>query len=345
MKPTYLLLSFLLCFGFGTAQNMVHIYVNKTATDLEVMLVSTTDFQGIVSNLQFTIASDDPSVNLGAVQQNTDESVYIPMAKAGTETVANGVFYQKFAGFGMVNMSVPNVQWMALQPVLLMKIVPSNLNATYLIVNDTWTFAENGDFFVELNGANKTGLISTADAFPLQLGPLTANWLGKDIRLSWQTYQEEALAHFEVERGEKADQLVKIGQQAAVGNSAQTLDYHFTDTEVQPFTEKWFYRIKAVSLNGESQYSNIVVLRTDKAADVMVYPNPFRHQFVVNVSQPALRQIQIRVLDLYGREIYTSQSLATTLQTQIESETWASGIYVLEVNAGGQSQSHKIIKE
>lgn len=349
MKTFVLALLFLCLSPCMFAQPIVHICIEKVGNDLEIKLFPMADFQGVVSNIQFAIKCDDPSVTYGALTQGASQSVYMPTTKEGVETTFLGNKYQKFAAAGLVNMSGSSVQWTAQQFVPLMTITPSNINANFTIEDDIWTAEDNANFYVELNGLNKTGTSSavcSSSAFPLELGPLTAEWHQSDARLSWMSYAEDGLSHFEVERrgtqGDFEPVTTVLPQAAPLFPKA----YGFTDIKPDnALGELLYYRIKAVTFDGEARYTNTVLLRREAGMSVVYYPNPTQDQLYLNVSLTETSPLKISVFDLSGRQLYAYQTDTQHLQHQIPTQDWAAGSYFLQLIANGRSEVYKLVKE
>lgn len=136
--------------------------------NLEVRLRPNGSFNGLFSSLVFTIRwSAASGATLGAVSQTLPVIQYIPTAKSGGEIDDAGNRYQVFAGFGMVPLSAVGQSWPATASEFTLMTVPVNGSATFEIVNDTWTATNNGNFYVALNGSDKTGVIyATGNGFP-----------------------------------------------------------------------------------------------------------------------------------------------------------------------------------
>lgn len=138
------------------------------STTLEVRLKADKDFSNIVSNVAFTIRwKEFTGAHLGKPRQQMPEQAYIPMSKSGKEQTENGYRYQVFAGFGMNAMDKFNENWQQGDEVVIMEIPVKDALGTFQIINDQWTgnVENNGDFYVSLNGRDRTGQIyhSTVD--------------------------------------------------------------------------------------------------------------------------------------------------------------------------------------
>lgn len=129
---------------------------------LEVRLRPDGSFDEFFSSVVFTIRWDAASgANLDAVVQSAPESNYMPMLKSGGEIDDQGYRYQVFAGFGTAPLNAFAVTWAPGVEITLLTINVLNGTSIFEIVNDAWTTDpnNNGDFYVSLNGEDKTGVV------------------------------------------------------------------------------------------------------------------------------------------------------------------------------------------
>jgi Secretion system C-terminal sorting domain len=340
----------LCCYTSALFGQQVNICLEKVGSDLQVKLYAAASFQGVVSNIQFAIKCDDPNVTYSTVSQNPSEAAYIPLTKANAESVLGGNKYQKFTGFGKVNMNTSGVTWTAGQSVLLMTITPSSISPNFAIVNDAWTNAENGDFYAELNGVPKTGIIGAdctiASAFAIDLGPLSAYWTENGAKLEWLSYNELDVAYFDIERMDENRQFVSIDQVGAIGNSHTTRQYNYVDKDILPtHTDLIYYRIKALSLDGGIKYTNIVELRSEDYTNIQYYPNPTNAAFQLLINTRKEKTIGVKIWDATGKNMYQLTENTANFKQEIATDDWASGIYFMEVYINGNLQTMKIVKE
>lgn len=129
---------------------------------LEIRLKTHGNFNGLVSNVAFTVRWDANSTsNLESLVQSTPANAYIPMMKSGEVRESDGYNYQVFAGFGMSPMSTFNEYWNMNEEIVLMTVSFTGNIEDFEIVNDSWTenVRNNGSFYTSLNGENRTGII------------------------------------------------------------------------------------------------------------------------------------------------------------------------------------------
>ncbi|GIV34144.1 MAG: hypothetical protein KatS3mg031_1679 [Chitinophagales bacterium] len=143
------------------AQPLVDIGLFKVNDDtLEVRLLPKGNFNGVVSNVVFTLKWKTACSNqIGNVIQFAPLSDYIPMMKSGPLRNNGDYTYQVFAGTGLVSMAGLGSNWVSNSAVLLLKIPVTGLQGWLEIATDTFTSQINGSYFVSLNGLPRTGMI------------------------------------------------------------------------------------------------------------------------------------------------------------------------------------------
>jgi len=139
------------------AQPLIDLSLETADQQLEVRLLPQATFQGLVSNVQFTLRWNDAELHALSISQPPLEAQYIPMQPAG-QSWSDGTFvYQTFVGFGLLPMDTVGVQWQAGQEVVLMRLQVPSLSPTYELVRAEAVQPKNGAFYVELNGQVATG--------------------------------------------------------------------------------------------------------------------------------------------------------------------------------------------
>lgn len=141
------------------ASNVDITMVPNSNGQLEVKLRPSSNFDGMVSSLVFTVKWDAGSeAHLGMIQQEAPATTYLPISRSGGEQDAGGDRYQIFVGFGMTPMQWIPSDWVAGQEYTVATI-PVTGTAEFSLVNNTWTGLNNADYYVALGGADETGTI------------------------------------------------------------------------------------------------------------------------------------------------------------------------------------------
>jgi hypothetical protein len=95
----------------------------------------------------------------------------------------------------------------------------------------------------------------------------------------------------------------------------------------------------SIMVNVEADPSAILELN---ALSLEVYPNPTTNDFILKVSGESLGGL-IEVFDAIGREVH--HETLTQMQTRIDSETWAAGVYTLRIVKDKRTATLRVIKE
>ena len=143
---------------------------------LEVLIRPDSYFDGLFSSIVFTVRWDDASgVSLGDPLQDIPQVQYCSVFKSDSEQVDGDQRYQIFVGFGSITLSTLAASWTAGEEVVLCRIPLIGGSTPLVVVNDPWSMANNGAYYVSLNGEDRTGIIygSTTAVEGLEEGTVT----------------------------------------------------------------------------------------------------------------------------------------------------------------------------
>ena len=128
--------------------------------DVEVRVRPDGDFDGVFSSISFTIRwSNSSGASLGSIAQQPMAQDIIAITHSGPEQVDGDYRYQVFVGFGFSAISDIPSMLNANAEFTLCTIPVLNAQDVFAIVNDAWTSANNADYYVSLNGLDRTGEI------------------------------------------------------------------------------------------------------------------------------------------------------------------------------------------
>lgn len=178
-----------------------------------------------------------------------------------------------------------------------------------------------------------------AIALPVEWLGFTGRWVGKSVRLDWETAAEIDSDRFVVERQNTTGDWSAIGSVAAAGTSATPNAYDFHDLEPGP-TNPVLYRLQQVDYDGGFTYSDIVSLaRTASETSISLFPNPARdHIFVEGLGGG-----HFTITDAAGRQVARG-SLNDTRRFRIElPASLPMGTYFLH-SKGGNAQRFTVVR-
>jgi len=114
-------------------------------------------FDGVFSSLVFTLRWSEGD-GIGPVGLTSAPDAPISASPSGTQRNDGLYNYRSYAGFGFTPLVDPDQQWRpGVEHVLL--TFTFNGPGQVELVNDPWTASNNGDYYVSLNGYDRTGII------------------------------------------------------------------------------------------------------------------------------------------------------------------------------------------
>lgn len=217
--------------------------------------------------------------------------------------------------------------------------VSNNMNAA----TPTWTLVSNYEFRqperVFFNPFNpneiwvssfgnglKMGLLTAI--LPLRLVSFSGNRDNHVTRLQWNAVNETTGDHFEVERSTDGRTFEQIGTIA----TNNTHYYQFSESNA---ASQLFYRLKIISANGSSSYSNIIQFRNRNIQnDVRLNGNPVSSTLSLEIATSSAEKIQCTLTDLQGKRLLQQQVTATAginLYDIVLPGSINNGVYLLQV--------------
>lgn len=199
------------------------------------------------------------------------------------------------------------------------------------------------------------GFLGLGDPMPVTLAAFSAkpriNSENKEtVVLEWQTAQEEAFSHFEIEVARDRESLLrnvfsKIGEVTGAGGRSR---YAFTDNA--PFVNGTsYYRLKMVDLDGSFEYSTVRAVNFDGEKPWKLFPNPAEKKIFVEFEEKPGRALQFTISDVAGRVVFTGNAVADGRRQQkdidLSSGAIIPGIYLLKIVSEDRERVFKIIKK
>ncbi|MEL6588664.1 MAG: discoidin domain-containing protein, partial [Bacteroidota bacterium] len=196
---------------------------------------------------------------------------------------------------------------------------------------------QDGDVFTFGDGTGVT--------FPVEWLDLQAIQQGEDIQLQWGTTQELNSDFFAIERSLDGQAFDEIGQIKSAGTTSTEQAYLFDDPRaIYLPTEKLYYRIRQVDLDGSLSYSNTVAIQPDRAEvalNLFLAPNPADQMVSILVQSGSEQVIQLSVMNALGQEVYREQIAQG--RKQLDLQSWSAGIYYVRVENDFASTVKKLV--
>jgi hypothetical protein len=127
-----------------------------------------------------------------------------------------------------------------------------------------------------------------------------------DLSLYWETATERNFGYFQIEASKDGRAFATAAQQKPASPNSSTLrTYRYA---VPTDLHNQYFRLKAVDLDGNFEYSPIVFAKApckDKRYEINLYPNPnYTSELTVEVNSPeAVEDTKLLVMDVFGKQV------------------------------------------
>jgi len=206
--------------------------------------------------------------------------------------------------------------------------------ATQATLNAGGTFSQSA----VCENYSVSSAISATPSCPLsvKLISFTGNKQSGSNILTWSTSSEQNNDYFLIERSSNGTDFTVIGRVNGSGNSSIIQNYRFSDNS--PTSGTNYYRLEQVDFNGNSNYSNAIVI-TNTNANISVYPNPNNGSFEIYIADLE-QSYSLTITDLQGRQVYTIAD--TTNSGTIKINNLPQGFYIVQINLADQVMTTKV---
>lgn len=178
------------------------------------------------------------------------------------------------------------------------------------------------------------GVGNIGNILPLELTAITAVHTQAGNLISWTLSGDDNGCRYTIERSATANNFTALANITAKG----IRNYTFTDAAANAGTN--WYRVKMLAPSGKISYSNMVLVKSQLAPVITLYPNPAQNSLFVN-NVPVNAILQIVTAD--GKIIYTQ--VAKTVQQQIDITALPAGNYMLNIIAGEAVSTVRFLKQ
>jgi hypothetical protein len=163
---------------------------------------------------------------------------------------------------------------------------------------------------------------------------VTAQLLGSQSVISWNTTGEQGVSVYEVEKSTDGESYRSIGTIAAKNVSLGS--YSYTDASVVGTV---YYRIKAVSNDGSVSYSTVVkVVSGTLSSSYTLYPNPLTGKTLhLLMGNAAVGNYRLDIYNQLGQKVFTqmiSHSGGTTTHELKLDKELSNGVYRVVLSDG-----------
>ncbi len=187
-------------------------------------------------------------------------------------------------------------------------------------------------------------------SLPVKLISFTGVKLNSDIQLQWKTANEKNNAYFIIEKSTDNKNFIEIGKVYGKNNSNEITTYKYSDIDgAISVSDNIYYRLKQVDIDGMITLSNTVSFYINNALNIetSIVPNPFIENVSLNINATNYTLATIKVLSINGQLIFEKiievQSGNNNIELN-EMKSLTDGFYFMNINVGGKTINHKLIK-
>ena len=213
-----------------------------------------------------------------------------------------------------------------------------NITGTGTTLDLRLTFFANAGTAQEI-AVDNFRLFNTA-VLPVNLVNFSGTPQKEGTLLEWSTAEEVNNNRFDIERSIDGDTYEVIASVPGKGNSILLTNYLYTDKNLFPVA---YYRLKQVDLDGRFDYSKVVQVKNDYAGKLMVYPNPFGAQLVIDgLLVPEITQVKL--FSISGKQV-TLPVTRTGTRLEWQAGNLQKGMYMLQWYDNNSVKSRLVIKQ
>lgn len=231
------------------------------------------------------------------------------------------------------------------------------IESTVSTINDLLTYTKNTGCYTGtgIPGGSYTNFshftLSEAksdEALPVQISYLKAQAEDNEyIRVSWATSIELNNSGFEVMRSTDGVNYADVTFVEGHGTTTTSNSYYYNDREVVPGIV-YYYKLRQVDVNGNAKLTEVVsasLVGHDELNLSEFIPNPAASNTALVVSTSAAKHIDVKVYDMIGREVTSSQFEVTAGRNDINLEVnkLSDATYNAVVKIDGKTYSRKLV--
>ena len=179
---------------------------------------------------------------------------------------------------------------------------------------------------------------------PVELSSFKGNSIDAGISLEWTTDSEVNNEGFEIEFSVDARSFESVAFVTGNGTTSQTQSYEFMHKTNRPGS--LYYRLKQMDFDGAFEYSDVIEVMREESnnGNIVIFPNPAKEAFTINVSNPERLNASVKVSDLLGKIIFEASFQADDAPDFFEKEisSLTQQMYIVTTRIGTKVSSHQV---
>jgi hypothetical protein len=210
---------------------------------------------------------------------------------------------------------------------------------------------------IEYNGWYSAANYNTASILTSNGVTLPVTWLGfdgvykhKTTQLVWSTAVEKNNKVFVVERSLNNKTFEAVGLVKGSGTTNMATKYQFSDVQL-PDVSVLYYRLKQIDYDGKFNYSQVIKVNADEAEMETLFsvsPNPFEQNIRIAYQLKQAERVYYVLMNSKGLIIKEGYETANQKEGEFVidiDDSFADGLYILQIKYNNRNIIHKIIKQ
>lgn len=185
--------------------------------------------------------------------------------------------------------------------------------------------------------------INVTALLPVELSTFTAIPKGQAAYLEWETLTESNNDYFSIEHSMDGKKFSAIGQVEGKGTTYVPQAYSYLDQAAKPGIN--YYRLRQVDFDGQYEYSEMkTVLIPYEASNLLVYPNPSKGRFQIQLPQNSAEGSVLQLLNSRGQMIWQMKtSISSSANITFAEEDLSPGVYFLKLLEGHHTITRRVV--
>ena len=210
---------------------------------------------------------------------------------------------------------------------------------------------------IEYNGWYSAANYNTANKLTSNGVTLPVTWLSfdgiykdKSTQLLWSTASEKNNKAFVVERSLNNKTFEAVGLVNGSGTTNMAIQYQFLDVQL-PDVSVLYYRLKQIDYDGKFNYSQVIKVNADEAEMETLFsvsPNPFEQNIRIAYQLKQAERVYYVLMNSKGLIIKEGYETANQKEGEFVidiDDSFADGLYILQIKYNNRNIIHKIIKQ
>ena len=168
---------------------------------------------------------------------------------------------------------------------------------------------------------------------------------GKKVKVVWETSDELQMKKYAIERSFDGVTFEQIGEVEAKGLTGKQV---YEEIDHFPSPGDNYYRIKMISLEDQSQFSQIATVHFAPEVEVEIFPNPVVDKFQISGLELDEGISKIEIINQMGQKIFQDHQVlehSSPMLSAMEMNIQAPGIYYLCITNRGQTSILSLVKK